>query len=222
MTAVDEAFIVALTEEYIDQLGRLAGASGAMVREVFLALEHLNRSDVDAFRRDATPILRAARAEAIDLTSGYLSEATGGRLSAGGLAEVAPDVTAPLLRTWHQLKQGEQWEQARESGASQAEAVGHDHAQQGASDRMARPGTKVRGYRRVLSPNACEWCTVVSTQMYRSAESARFGHHKCRCTVVAVPLSGDPAHAINKARLRELKASGAVGRVSAARTRSRG
>lgn len=221
MTVLDEAELVGLTEAYLDQVSRLAGAAGAHVRSVFLDLEHLNRSDVEQFATEATPIFRAARSEAIDLTSGYLSEVTGGRVASLDLREAAPDVTAPFLRTWHQLKGGEPWEAARQSGASQAEAAGHDYAQQGAADRMARPGTKVRGYRRVLSPNACEWCTVVSTQIYRSAESARFGHHKCRCTVVAVPAGADPARAINKARLAELKKSGAVSRVSDARSRAR-
>lgn len=229
MTLVDEADLIGLTEAYIDQLDRLAGATGTEVRDVFLELEHLNRADVDRFAAEATPYFRAARSEAIDLTSGYLSEATGARLDAIDLTTLDPDVTAPFLRTWHNLKEGQPWAEARQGGASQAEAAGYDYAQAGAAQRMANPGTKVRGYRRVLSPTACEWCRVVSTQLYKSAESARFGHHKCKCTVVAVATSADPGRAINRRRLASglpsrmgaqrdaLKASGAMSRVSAKR-----
>lgn len=229
MVLLDEAELVGLTEAYIDQIDRLAGATGAEIRNVFLDLEHLNRADVERFAAEATPYFRAGRAEAIDLTSGYLSEVTGGRPGVVDLREFEAEFEQPFLRTWHNLKEGQPWAEARRGGASQAEAAGYDYAQSGAAQRMANPGTKVRGYRRVLSPSACEWCRVVSTQLYKSAESARFGHHKCKCTVVAVPTSADPGRAINRRRLASglpsrmgaqrdaLKASGAIGRVSAKR-----
>jgi hypothetical protein len=226
---VDEAELVGLTKEYLDQLARLSDALAAEIKAIFLDLEHLNRADVERFAREATPYFRAGRSEAIDLTSGYLSEMTGARLDTIDLRDgaIGAEFEAPFLRTWHNLKSGQPWEQARQGGASQAEAVGNDYARRGAADRMAKPGTKVRGYRRVITPSACEWCRVVSTQIYRSPRTAGFGHggagnhHKCHCTVVAVPVGADPGAAINKARLAELKASGAVSRVSSARAKAR-
>lgn len=222
MAVLEADDLVLLTETYFDQLDALAAATGAELRSVLLSLDHLNRADVERYAEQATPYFRAGRSEAIDLTAGYLSETTGeGRLGIIDLAAEA-DVLAPFLRQWHLLKEGQAWEEARASAATQAEMSGYDHVQQGAADRMAKPGTKVRGYRRVLSPGACEWCQVVSTQLYKSAESARFGHHDCHCKVVAVPLGADPGAAINKTRLADLKASGAVDRASAARSRARG
>lgn len=213
---VDELAIVDLTEAYFDQLDRLAEATGAEIRAVWLSLRHLNRRDVEQFVREATPFFRAGRSEAIDLTAGYLSEVTGKAPPVVDLATTAADVEAPFLRTWHLLKGGNPWDVARQSGASQADMVGYDHVQQGAADRMANPGTKTRGYRRVLSPNACEWCQVVATKLYKTAETARFGHKKCKCRVVAIVgrRHAEAANAINKSRLADLKGSGAVGRAT--------
>lgn len=221
MAVLEEESLVLLTEEYIAILDRLADTAGAMTREVFLSLDHLNRAELLQFIKDAGPILRGARSEAIDLTTGYLAEATGTNPNVVDLSDFEAQFDQPFLRTWHNLKEGHGWEDARQGGASQAEALGNDVTVRGAADRMANPGTKVRGYRRVLSGDACEWCRVVSTQMYKSAESATFGHHACKCKIIAVPLGADPGFAINKARLKGLKASGAVGRVSKARARSR-
>jgi hypothetical protein len=135
------------------------------------------------------------------------------------MPEVAFD--GPFLRTWHQLKEGYTYQEARESGASIAELTGRDATRDGASARMGQPGTKVRGWRRVITAGACEWCQVVGTQIYRTQESATFGHHGCKCEIVAVPYGTDPGKAINKVRLTELRKSGAVQRVSEARERSR-
>lgn len=219
--AIDLSVSVALTESYIELINRLGAAAGEAVMAEFLRLNHLNREDIPAFADSAGPVLQAARDEAIDLTSGYLAQVTGQVPDVIDLVQLEAEFEAPFLRTWHELSEGATWEQARESGASQADALGQDHVQQGAADRMAQPGVKVRGFRRVLTPGACEWCQVVSTQIYRTAESARFGHHDCKCTVVAVPVGHDSAAEINRQRLADLKSSGAVERVSAARARSR-
>jgi hypothetical protein len=221
--ALDEAALIDLTEAYMGRLDTVAAITGEEIRAVWLSLRHLDRRDVERFARDATPYLTAGRSEAIDLTAGYLSEVAGSRLEPIDLVGAAPDVEAPFLRHWHLLKKGEPWDAARDSGATQAEMAGYDHVQRGAADRMGKPGTKVRGYRRVLSGSACEWCQVVSTQLYKSAESARFGHHDCKCKVIAVvgDRHANAALAINKSRLSELKKSGAVSRASDARKRGR-
>jgi hypothetical protein len=62
----------------------------------------------------------------------------------------------------------------------------------------------------------------VGTQLYKSQESATFGHHGCRCKPPVPVFEGfDPGKQINDARLKELRESGAVKRVSEARERSR-
>ena len=212
---------VVLTLAYIDALEELAQLVGLAVRDVFEGLAHVDRADIEEFITEASPYTTAGATEAADLASAYLSEMTGQAIAPSDLIAPVVDFEGPFLRTWHQLKEGAPWEEARVSGSSVAEVTGYDVTLDGASARMGQPGVKVRGWRRVINASACEWCQVVATQLYRTQESATFGHHGCRCTTVAVPYGVDATAAINKARLAELKKAGAVERVSAARERSR-
>ena len=217
-----EAEAVELTLNYIAQLDELADLVGLAVRDIFENMSRVDRADIARFVRQASPFAEAGAAEGADLAAAYLSELTGSAIGAVDLTMPVIRYDDPFLRTWHQLSEGYEYEAARESGSSVAEMMGRDAPRDGASSRMSQPGTKVRGWRRVISAKACEWCRVVGTQLYKSQKSATFGHHGCRCEVVAVPFGPDPGKAINDRRLRELKASGAVERVSAARERSRG
>lgn len=212
---------VELTLAYITELDALAEAVGMALREIFTDLAHTNREDIEAFIAEASPYANAGVAEASDLAAAYLSEVTGASITPADL--VAPTIAweGPFTRTWHELSEGMPYDQAKESGASVAEMTGYSATNDGAMASMGRPGTKVRGWRRVVNVGACEFCQVVGTQLYKTQESATFGHLKCRCTVVPAGDTLDPGKAINKARLRELKAAGAVGRVSTARERSK-
>jgi len=219
--SITEAEAVELTLAYIAELDMLASLVGVALRDIFAELASTDRADIEAFIAEATPYTNAGIAEAGDLASAYLSEMTGKAIRPSDL--IAPTIAwdGPFLRTWHNLSEGMPYAEAKESGASVAEMTGYTATNDGAVARMGQPGTKVRGWRRVINAGACEWCRVVSTQMYKTQASATFGHWKCRCTTVAVMAGVDPGKAINQARLRELKASGAVERVSKARERSR-
>lgn len=50
-----------------------------------------------------------------------------------------------------------------------------------------REGT---GYARLAEPDACAWCRMLATtpqsNLYRSVETASFGHERCHCTAVPV------------------------------------
>ena len=157
--------------------------------------------------RNAKPITTGGAQEAADLASGYLATLTNDRLRTSPIDIPYVPFDSPFHRTWHQLKEQDEWAQARESGASVAEGIGYDAASDGASARMGQPGTKVMGWRRLLQPGACEWCQVVSTQLYHTQASATFGHLKCKCKPIAVPRHTDPTQKINEARLRDLRES---------------
>lgn len=216
-----EAQAVELTLSYIEQLNVLADIVGVALRDIFENLAQVNRADIAAFIAEASPYAEAGASAGADLAAAYLSELTGSAIAASDITMPTIAYDDPFLRTWHQLTEGYDYQAARESGSSVAEMLGRDATNDGASAQMSKPGVKVRGWRRVISARACEWCRVVGTQLYRTQASATFGHHGCRCQVVAVPFGDDPGKAINDARLRELRASGAVERVSAARERSR-
>lgn len=213
---------VALTLAYLAELDRLGDMVADAIREVFDGFTALDRAQLAEFIAEVRPLAGAGAAEAADLTSAYLAELSGSTPAAVDFALTESALDAPFLRHWHDLKQGMPWEDARASGGSQAEMMGEDITRQGAADRMANPGIKVRGYRRTLHPGACDWCQVVATQLYKTVETGSFGHHACRCIPPIPVLEGvDPAGEINKILLKDLKASGAVSRVSAARERSR-
>jgi hypothetical protein len=216
-----EAEAVELTLAYIAELDALATLVGSALREIFADLAHTDRGDIEAFIAEASPYTSAGVAEAGDLAAAYLSEMTGSFIRPSDLVAPAIAFDGPFLRTWHELSEGRSYTDAKDSGASMAEMTGYSATNDGAMARMAQPGTKVKGWRRVINPTACEWCQVVATQLYKTQESATFGHHACACTPVPALSELDPGKAINSARLRELKASGAVQRVSAARERSR-
>lgn len=217
-----EAEAVELTLNYIDQLNELADLVGLAVRDLFENMARVDRADIARFMSAASPYTQAGASEGADLAAAYLSQLTGTPIRPSDLVMPTIKYDDPFLRTWHQLSEGYGYDAARESGSSVAEMLGQDATRDGAAERMGKPGTATRGYRRVISARACEFCRVVGTQLYRTQASATFGHHGCKCEIVAVPYGPDPGDAINKARLRELKASGAVERVSAARERSRG
>jgi hypothetical protein len=221
---LDEAEAIALTVAYQDELGRIGELVGEAVRDVFRSMSTIQRHNLAEYLAQAEPLVRAGAAEGSDLAGAYLAELTGVALPPGGpidLAKVGIDLDGAYHRTWHELGQGRPWDEAFDSGASVAELDGRDSAQRGASTRMADPAIHVGGFRRVITAGACEWCRVVATQIYQSEQTATFGHHGCNCTVVPVGDTLDPGKAINSARLRELKAGGAVKRVSVARERSR-
>lgn len=223
--AVAEDEAVAITLAYLDEIEALAAQIGFQVRDVFIDLTHTNRADIEEFIREAGVYANAGIAEADDLAAAYVSEMTGAHLTVADV--VAPTIPwdDPFLRTWHELTEGMPYLDAKQSGASVAEMIGHDATRDGATARMGTAGKAIRGWRRVISAKACEWCRVVSTQLYKSEATATFGHHGCKCQPMPIFQGNDPSFAINQARhserLRELKAEGAVKRVSAARERSR-
>lgn len=226
MPVLTDAGSTALTMEYLNELDLLSQAVGQAIRDAFMTMPDYERAQLAEWIERARPLSQAGTLEGADLAGVYLHELTG--TAPPVLTDLSLDyidLEAPFHRMWHDLGAGHSWNDARHGGASQAEAIGRDSTSGGATKRMGKPGTKVIAYQRVVSANACEWCQVVATQLYRSAETASLGgqHHSCHCRVVAVTReNADAIRNINSARLKSLRKSGAVKRVSAARARQRG
>jgi hypothetical protein len=215
---------IRLTLAYTIELADIAEQVGGIVRTAFIDLTHTDRADIAEFITEAEPYVRAGIDDASDLAAAYISEVTGATLTPAEI--VIPDIgwTQPFERTWHQLKEGDLYLDAKASGSTVADQIAHDAAIDGASRRMANAQKQlgIRGWRRVVTAKACEWCRVVATQFYRSEKTATFGHHGCRCIVVPVfNEQHDTAEAINKARLGDLRKEGAVQKVSDSRVRSK-
>lgn len=219
---ISEIEAIELTLAYLDEVDRLAAAVGEAVREVFRDLTSIDRSEIEAFIAGAEPFTAAGQTGAADLAAAYLSEVLGETISVTDLRYPTIPFEDPFLRTWSNLKSGMPYDEAVAGGESMAEMIGHDATTNGASTASSETKTKVIGWRRPIQAKACEWCRVVATQLYSSAQTATFGHHGCRCKPpIAVYAGFDPVGAMNKAMLHELRETGAVKRVSEARERSR-
>lgn len=217
----DSEVAVAATVAYQTTLRRLrAGLSGALTPE-WLALGSYDRDDVARWEVLIAAAVAAFAEEAAAAAVGYVAT----------VAEVVPpplptptvlaDPEVPFLRHWRGLNDGKLWEQSVEDAAGAVEEFANDVVHSTA--RVASDGVSddVVGWRRVLVGPSCEWCALVSTQRYRSAESADFGHAKCDCTVAPIVGDADPGRVINRPLLRELKARGVGDRVSRNRQASR-
>jgi hypothetical protein len=215
----------AITLSYLDQLDAIADAVARALRDVWMNMSGYDRQQLAEWIEQASPLTAAGTAEGADLAAAYLAELSGTvPPTVADLSLDYLDLEAPFLRTWHDLKEGMPWEDSVDGGASQAEALGQDATNGGATKQMGQPGTKVIAHQRIPSATACDWCQVVATQLYKTAESASLGgqHHSCKCRIV--PLTADNAKAvrgINSRRLKELKKTGTVTKVSAARERNR-
>lgn len=219
-----EAEAVALTLDYLSELSRLGEMVGEAIAEVFRNMDAYEREQLVDYLEQVRPLAHAGASEGADLAGAYLTELTGSAPPAIklDLESAIGSLEGPFHRMWHNLGEGQSYEQARDAGESMARMDGTDTPRGGAGQRLAEPGIHVIGYRRPLHPGACEWCQVVATQLYKSMQSAYFGHHGCQCRP-AIPVTDthDPALAINRKLLKSLRKSGAVERVSAARERSR-
>lgn len=216
--------LVLLLAAYQNQLGLVADAASVAVREEWRLLDSADRNLIVEFEKVSRPIVTGARLEGSDLANGLLHELTGEFAKTVDIADLAaPAYDAPFLRTWHNLSEGAPWKDAFEGGGSQAEAIGHDAPYDGANFRMGNSKLRLVGARRVLSKGACRWCQLASVQKYKSIESASFGHggrhdkRNCRCVAVGIYGKRDPGRTLNRRRYAELKASGTVAELNAAR-----
>lgn len=214
----------AITLSYLDQLDAIAGLVAQAIRDVWMNMTNYDREQLAEWIQEVSPLAQAGAAEGADLAAAYLSELTGVAPSGATLDFALPALDGPFLRHWHDLKEGRTWEDSIDGGASQAEAIGERSTRDGAGEQFDHPpkGVKIIGWQRVVQLDACDWCQVVATQMYRTRESGTFGHHYCRC-LPPIPVTDENAtalRALNRTRLKEKRRSGAVERVSEARKRS--
>lgn len=208
---------------YQRQMARLRASAAATAETAWRSLEGYDRADVATFARRAGPAVDAARQSAGTAKAGLVSMLTDAPLVGVDVPRLpAASFEEPFLRTWHLLGEGVPFDAAVESGAAEAGAFADGEvvsASRTAGDE-ADDG-RVVAWERVPEPDACEWCQVVATQRYNTAESADFGHANCGCEVVPITGVSRGGRVIDPERLRELRQSGAVQRVSESRARAR-
>jgi hypothetical protein len=180
----------ALVARYRRQLQIYRDRTAGILMAAWDAMPTHDRADIERFVKRTAPTLVGAKTATVALSAGFFALALGIRPVAVDPAdiELAFAADAPFLAMWHALSLGRPFAEAFEAGRSVAESVGFDFVQSASrrtGDFVAEASGRVVRWRRVPGAHACAWCHQVAGGLYRTAESADFGHNRCDC--VAVP-----------------------------------
>lgn len=207
---------------------RLRALVGARLAAIWLGLD--GYVDQGRWVSLAAPIVQAGQERAVSIQTAYLEAILGLSLIVNRqavLERAAIDVTEPFIAFATALDNQQTFDVAREAGAARATGIGESAVTWAARAAATPAEPHVEGWIRTPDPDPCEWCLVVSTQRYHTVDSASFGHLHCSCDVdpiidgFAVGREVPSGHVVNHQLLADLKASGAVARVSASRARRR-
>lgn len=206
---------VGATRAYQTGLQRLQAALSSLLVPAWLGLGNYDRDDVPRWEILIAAAVAAYADESVALASGYVSLMTDGEIAAVSRPAITADPEIPFLRHWRGLNDGKLWEQSIEEAVGGVGEYSNDVVQSTARKTSDQAATdQIVGWRRTLVGASCEWCALVSTQRYRTAESADFGHANCDCAVTPITGDVDPGRVINRDLLKELKAQGAGDRIT--------
>jgi hypothetical protein len=145
----------------------------------------------EAFADRVAPLARAGQRALVSTLSGYLRVVVPGPLGRVEMDDVIEDDRdawrAPVFRTWGALGAGVAF--------AAAVALGRELASRKADTEMAiaqtramgalTEGTVVRGYRRVLEGDGCEFCAALADVEVASGDAMEL-HPGCNCSVEPV------------------------------------
>lgn len=221
-----------LVGRYQSRMAKIADNVQSQAGKAWDALGSYNEVDIARLTEVSERLWVASRTQAVNTSSGFYSLVTDTASVGVNVAEVAgaPPSAAEAFRvTWKHMADGMPWEEAVAAGRAAFERSHFDAAHQAArytGDVWERAsGRQGFGWQRVLVGVSCEWCALVSTQVYRSAGSASFGHDHCDCAVV--PMAEDPgkgwgSSVIERSRLATLYRETNIGdRLTASRRSSK-
>jgi hypothetical protein len=161
-----------LSDEAVRRYDRLLGSyrlrTAAVLAAAWDRLSSYDDEGIEEFVALTAPALAGAKRSAVASSTAIFALALGIRTPAITPDDVdtEPRIRHPFLAMWH---------------------VAMDFVQQTArrtGDTVARTAGVRTRWRRVPNSGACQWCQTISGQLYRTAESADFGHDRCFCMVV--------------------------------------
>lgn len=175
---------VVLSERYLTRLATLSLTGASLLARMWDDLGSYDEADIEAFTEQAEPALNGLGQASAALTAGYVSLLTGERIPAPTL-RLAQDMRHPFIGVWKELQDGVSYEVAVQNGRERAASLARERVMLGQAE-TAQQATRVTGWRRVPKGSTCSYCVLVSTQRYKSFESARrVGHrNKGRMTCV--------------------------------------
>lgn len=200
--AASPEVVEAATRVYGATVARIGAATGTVAAEEFRRLGSWHRSEVARWRRMLVVLMDAAGQQAAAAAAAYISTVTeappAAVLTAPSFARLV-EPEAPFLRLWSRLAAGDDLPAALDAGASAAQEIATQGTQRAARHSVGQLAPDdTLGWRRVLIGPTCEWCALVSTQVYDTQESATFGHTRCNCSVAPIVGDVDPGRVINE------------------------
>lgn len=191
-----------LTVRYQEALARIRSATEGVVASAWDRLESYDADVVNDFIDDVVPIVGAAQAQAAVLTDAYLASAigrapigieldavTGAAVRAGTPPEQV--YARPFISVWTGLKNGRPWVDAVATGRARAtSSATMDVAlsTRAAASQIGELDDRIVGYQRVPDGSACDFCTLVAGQRYRTDDLMPL-HNHCGCTVEPILAS---------------------------------
>lgn len=201
---------VAATFQLRRRSALLRSASAAALQRIWDRLSALDEVNVEEFTRAAAPVVDGAGRASSNLAAGYLSLVSGRAVPSPSL-DLATDFRHPFIGVWRDLSRSASYESAAGTGRARVAELAQERVIRAQRQTFARSTVeRVVGWRRVPQGATCSWCILVSTQRYRSAESASFGHGHhgvdfCDCDIVPILGTVDPGRVINRPMLNAWK-----------------
>lgn len=216
-------------------------AAQARIRKILeeavaLRWENLRRHDeanVQEWLSQVLPQVEAAQRQSVALMDAYLA-AQMGRPALGIDPEplmganvrngTSPEEVyrRPFVTFWSALGD-HTFDEALQFGLDRATSTAGMDAQlsmRGAASAIGERDTAIQGFERVPDGDACELCLIASTQRYH-VEDLMPIHNNCGCSVQALDGAAAASGVINRDLYRELKARGAMDKITAQRRSGR-
>lgn len=178
-----------LTRTFQELVARIGERAALVAAARWQALGSYDETDVARFAAQTRAATTGAHAAAIRAGTGYYSTLAQIRPPSVAVRDVPLEVDPrePFIAYWNALDGGHPWEAARESGRARSMAVMRNLAtstsRRAGDVTMAKARLEVVGWERNTDGGACEWCRGLTSHVFKSAESADFGHDRCGCSV---------------------------------------
>jgi hypothetical protein len=193
--------VIALDELHRARQSAIRQTIGNALTGLLYALPDLSQESIDAYVGRALPTVHGGQQIAADAAAAYALALGGGRparaanvdraLAASGVLVTSESrsIVAPMLRARGLAADGLAQAEAMQGAASYARELSSNDLQAamrvGVGEGAASAGYAVRGWRKSLSGDACDWCQQIANTVYRDPDAVPF-HAGDRCDVEPV------------------------------------
>lgn len=202
---------VALTRVYRRRIGQYRLGGAVLMARLWDGLPGYDEANLEEFAERGSVLLDELGSRSVALSGGYYARLADD-VFVPEAVQLVTDMRHPFIGVWKALADGVEYRQAVAEGRHRAGVLAQERVIRSARavGSQADSLRGIVGWRRVPQGSTCSWCMVVSTQRYRTADSASFGHgHKgvdyCDCDVVPITGRGDPGRVINRPLLEAWK-----------------